>query len=302
LRVAHDGIELNVDVTGTEDGPVVAFLHGVSGSSRTYGFLPPEITEGRKILRIDLRGHGQSDHASGTYDLETYGKDVVEILRQVAGGPAVLVGHSLGGSTAWWVAQNHPELLAGAFLEDPPLYMGEPAEHENNPAAAMFPAIRDNAIAMREEGLTPEQAAERLSAAPLGPDATMGDVMLPDGILARATAQLAMDPEVLTSAADRTTLGGTDVTSPVGVPVMLLAAGVEPAFKPEHEERLAATHPDVEVIRVAGAGHGIHDEIANRATYVEHLAAFLRRHAPVEESPRWDRARVGADGEAQAPR
>jgi pimeloyl-ACP methyl ester carboxylesterase len=281
MRVAHDGIELNVESEGPEDGPVVAFLHGVSGSGLTYGWLPPEITEGRRILRIDLRGHGASGHAPGTYTLERYGADVVEVLRQVATAPAVLVGHSLGGSTAWWVAQKHPEVLAAAFLEDPPLFMGEPAEHADNPAAAIFPAIRDNAIAMREAGLSPEEAAAKLAAAPMGPDVTMGDVMHADGLLARAKAQLAMDPEVLTSAADNTTLAPTDLTSPVEVPVLILAATVQPAFKPEHEERLAATHPDVEVIRVEGAGHGIHDEIANRAAYAEHLAAFLRRHAPV---------------------
>jgi pimeloyl-ACP methyl ester carboxylesterase len=281
MRVAHDGIELNVEAQGPEDGPVVAFLHGVSGSGLTYGWLPPEITEGRRILRIDLRGHGASDHAPGTYTLDRYGADVVEVLRRLATAPAVLVGHSLGGSTAWWVAQNHPELLAAAFLEDPPLYMGEQAEHENNPAAAMFPVIRDNAVAMREAGLSAEEAAAKLAAAPMGPGATMGDLTMADAILARAKAQLAMDPDVLTSAADTTTLGPTDLTSPVGVPVLLLAATVQPAFKPVHEERLAATHPDVEVVRVEGAGHGIHDEIANRAAYVEHLAAFLRRHAPV---------------------
>jgi pimeloyl-ACP methyl ester carboxylesterase len=279
MRVAHDGIELNVEVEGAPDGPVVAFLHGVSGSLGTYGWLPPEITEGRRIVRIDLRGHGASDRAPGTYTLERYGADVVEILRQVGGGPSVLVGHSLGGSTAWWVAQNHPELLAGAFLEDPPLFMGEPAEHANNPAAAIFPAIRDGAIAMREEGLTAEQAAERLAASPMGPDVTMGDLQLPDAILARAHAQLAMDPEVLTSAADGSTLAPTDLVSPVTVPVLLLAAGVQPAFKPEHEERLAASHPDVVVVRVEGAGHGIHDEIAGRDAYVQQLAAFLDEHA-----------------------
>ena len=281
MRVAHDGIGLNVEVEGTQDGPVVAFLHGVSGSSRTYGWLPPEITEGRRILRIDLRGHGDSDPAPGTYLLHNYGADVAAILRELADGPAVVVGHSLGGSTGWWLAQNEPDLLAAAFLEDPPLYMGEPAEHTKNPAAAMFPAIRDNAIAMREEGLDDETAAARLAAAPMRDGKTAGDLMMADGLLARAHAHLVMDPEVLTLAADNTTLGETDLAAPVGVPVLVLAAGVQPAFKPAHEERLKATHPDVKVVRVAGAGHGIHDEKAHRAEYAELLAAFLDEHAPV---------------------
>jgi pimeloyl-ACP methyl ester carboxylesterase len=281
MRVPHDGIDLNVEVDGPEDGPPVAFLHGVSGSSETYGFLPAEITEGRRILRIDLRGHGRSGHAPGTYVIDRYGADVAEVLRTVAGRPAVLVGHSLGGSTAWWVAQHHPEVLVAAFLEDPPLYMGEPAEHDDNPAAKVFPAIRDNAIAMRAEGLSADEAAKRLAAAPMGPDATAGDLMTADAIHARAVAHMAMDPGVLTQAADGSTLAGTDLAAPVGVPVLLLAAEVQPAFKPEHEQRLAESHPDVEVVRVAGVGHSIHSEIAGRAAYVEHLAAFLRKHAPV---------------------
>jgi pimeloyl-ACP methyl ester carboxylesterase len=159
--------------------------------------------------------------------------------------------------------------------------MGEPAEHEDNPAAAMFPAIRDNAIAMREEGLDDEAAAARLSAAPMRDGATAGDLMMDDGLLARAHAHLVMDPEVLTMAADNRTLGETDVDAPVGVPVLILAAGVQAAFKPEHEARMKETHPDVTVVRVAGAGHGIHDEKAHRADYVERLTAFLAQHAPV---------------------
>jgi pimeloyl-ACP methyl ester carboxylesterase len=281
MRVERDGIGLNVEVEGTEGGPVVAFLHGVGGSSHTYRWLPQEVTDGRRILRIDFRGHGDSDAAPGTYLLHNYGADVAAILRELADGPAVVVGHSLGGSTAWWLAQNHPELLSAAFLEDPPLYMGEPAEHANNPAAAMFSVIRDNAIAMREEGLDDAAAADRLAATPMGDGVTLGDLMTPDGLLARAHAQLLMDPEVLTRVSDRTTLAETDVEAPVRVPIVLLAADVQPAFKPAHEERLNATHPDVTVVRVPGAGHAIHDGKAHRAEYVERLTTFLAQHAPV---------------------
>jgi len=282
MRVTRDGIGVNVEVDGPEEGPPVAFLHGLSGSMNTYDWLPAEITEGRRILKIDLRGHGLSDRAPGTYVLEQYGPDVAEVLRTVAGRPAVLVGHSLGGSVSWWVAQQHPELVRAAFLEDPPLYMGEPGAEEENPVLPIFGMMRDRARGWQEQGIGLDDAAAQIAATPFGPDVTMGDIMIPEAVRGMAESQLRMDPEGFTAAIDGSCLAAADVTSPVPVPVLLLAAGVEPVFRPEDEQRLAATHPDVRVVRLPGAGHGIHDETANRAAYVEHLAAFLREHAPVE--------------------
>ena len=282
MRVASDGIELNVEVQGPEGGPPVAFLHGLSSSTITYDWLPPEIVEGRRVMKIDLRGHGLSDRAPGTYVLERYGPDVAEVLRVVAGRPAALVGHSLGGSVAWWVAQNHPELLTAAFLEDPPLYFGEPGANEGSLIPSLFAMMRDRARGWQEAGVDVKTAAAEIAATPIGPDLTMGDVMVAEALVGLAESQLRMDPEVFTPALDESALRATDLTSPLSVPVTILAAGVEPVFRPQDEQRLAGTHPEVRVIRLAGAGHGIHDEIANRAAYLELLAAFLREHAPVE--------------------
>lgn len=278
-----DGVGLNVQIDGPDDAVPVVFLHGVSGSARTYDWLPAEITGGRRVIRVDLRGHGRSDHAAGTYVIDRYGGDVTELLREVAGRPAVLVGHSLGGVAAWWVAQRHPELVAAVFLEDPPLYMGEPDEHERNGLAKVFPLIRDRAIAWQREGVEVSAAAEQMGAAPHGPDPSvrMRDIVLDDAVLARADAHLRMDPDVLTAGADRSTLAGTDTTAPVSAPVLILAADDTQgaAFTSAHEQRVARTHPETEVVRVAGAGHLIHDGRASRDIYVEHLAGFLGRHA-----------------------
>ncbi|HMI71485.1 MAG TPA: alpha/beta hydrolase [Solirubrobacteraceae bacterium] len=279
MRVENGGVELNVEVEGPADATPVVFLHGVSGCCRTYDFLPPELVEGRRIVRVDLRGHGQSGHAPGTYVIDRYGEDVVAVLR-LLDRPAVLVGHSLGGVTAWWVAQHEPQLVTAAFLEDPPLYMGEPAEHERNAAIAVFRANRERAAGWQANGATIDSVAAQLAPAPLGPGRTMGDVMTEDAIAARAEALLLMDPGVLDQAIDRSTLADTDTSSPVAVPMLVLAADdAMAAFPARHEERLARSHPDIDTMRVPGAGHGIHDEREFRAAYVRHLAAFLDRHA-----------------------
>jgi pimeloyl-ACP methyl ester carboxylesterase len=267
-------VRLHAEVDGPPDGAPVVFLHGVSGSTLTYAWLTGAITEGRRIVRLDLRGHGRSEHAPGTYVVDRYGEDVVEALRETVGRPAVLVGHSLGGVVAWWVAQHHPELVAAAFLEDPPLYMGEPDAHEDNGAVPIFGAILAAVGRWKAQGMTAEQAGAELAAAPTA--AALCD----DVPLARAEALLRMDPGVLEGAIDGSTLAPTDTASPVSVPVFLLAADFTgSAFAAHHAERLAISHPDVEIVRVPGAGHGIHDEREHRGDYVEALARFLATHA-----------------------
>jgi pimeloyl-ACP methyl ester carboxylesterase len=280
MRVHNGGVGLNVELAGPDGGTPVVFLHGVSGWRKTYDFLPPEITEGRRIARVDLRGHGNSDHAPGTYVIDRYGEDVMAVVRALD-RPAVLVGHSLGGVTAWWVAQHEPDRVVAVLLEDPPLFMGEPAEHEQNMAIPVFRSVRERAAAWQRERATVEDVAAQLAPAPLGPERTMGDVMAPDALRARSEAYLLMDPGVLDQAADRSTLAGTDTASPVDVPAMVLAAddAMGSAFPQRHEDRLAKSHPAIEVARVTGAGHGIHEERESRAAYVAHLAAFLERYA-----------------------
>jgi pimeloyl-ACP methyl ester carboxylesterase len=263
-----------VQVDGPPDGAPVVFLHGVSGSLETYGWLPEEIARGRRVVRVDLRGHGQSERAPGTYRVSEYGADVVEVLRSEVGRPAVLVGHSLGGVVAWWIAQNHPALVVAAFLEDPPLYMGEPAEHERNGAIPIFATLIEAAARWHDEGLSEQDVAAQIAASPMGPDGT------DDSHSSRAHALLAMDPGVLEQAYDRSTLAETDTLSPVRVPVFLLAADdAMGAFPERHAARLGRTHPDVEIVRLDGAPHAIHDSRAFRAAYVSHLARFLAAHA-----------------------
>ncbi|HVD57400.1 MAG TPA: alpha/beta hydrolase [Thermoleophilaceae bacterium] len=276
-------MRLHVEAGGPEDGPPVVFLHGVSGSMRTYAWLPEEIAEGLRIVRVDLRGHGDSEHAPGAYDIDSYGEDVADLLRETVRRPAVLVGHSLGGVVAWWVAQRHPELVVAAFLEDPPLYMGEPAEHELNGAVPLFGVLLDTVARWKAKGIGADAAAAQLAAAPFGSDRsrTSAEGLSDDVPAARAEALLRMDPGVLEGAADRSTLSPTDPTSPVSVPVFVLGADDEKgaAFPTRHAERLAISHPDVQIARVAGAGHMIHDERDHRGAYVAALSRFLAAHA-----------------------
>jgi pimeloyl-ACP methyl ester carboxylesterase len=261
----------------------VVFLHGVAGSCRTYDWLPATVA-GHEIVRPDFRGHGEAPRTPGSYLISDYAADAIEVLRST--GPAFVVGHSLGAVSAWCAAQQVPELVRGAVLEDPPLFLGSPRGHASNGAVPHFEHLRAIVPAWRSEGVLEAEAAARLAAEPYGPDPSRraGEVAMRDAIAARAYSLLHLDETVLDPVIDGSLLAATDVEAPITVPMTILAAGLAPAFRPEHAARLAVTHPAIEVVTVAGAGHSIHDERASRATYLAQVERFLTAQAATARS------------------
>jgi pimeloyl-ACP methyl ester carboxylesterase len=242
-------------------------LHGVAGSRRTYDWLS---LDGRELVTFDFRGHGASERAPGTYRLADYVADAIDVLD--ATGPAMLAGHSLGGVVAWTVAQRRPELVRSLFLEDPPLFMGEPDEHARNPAIPAFETMRADVARLQADGLTPAQVAAALAAERLPDGRTYGEFQTDEALAARGYALAHLHLEVLDRVVDGTLLAATDTTSAIGVPVFILAAddALGAAFPSAHEARLPAR---VEVMRLRGASHTIHDQRDTRDAYLRELSA-----------------------------
>jgi pimeloyl-ACP methyl ester carboxylesterase len=261
----------------------VAFLHGVGSSGCTWEWLPAELTRRRRIVRVDLRGHGRSDHAPGTYVVDRYGADVATVLRAIASRPAVVVGNSLGGVVAWWLAQNHPGLVAAALLEDPPLFAGETPEAEAGRFRDVFHAVRAVIVESRERGLSDEELTRHIAAIRWGPPGTptLGELLTDDGLETMAFGYQRLDLGVIQGALDGTTLAATETRSPVTQPVLVVAAdeAAGGVFSVDDQERLGPGQPSVQVVRIPGSGHRIHDMRAHREAFTGHLRRFLDAHA-----------------------
>lgn len=284
--VSKDGVRIDVQVDGPEDGAPVVLLHGVSSSRSTYDWLPESVTRGRRVYRADFRGHGASDPAPGRYFLQDYFDDTVAILEQAVGRPAAIAGFSLGGCTGWMIAQQRPELATAILMEDPPLYGGEPEVHEAAGIAAILRRSIDQEIGWTERGASAQEAVAELAATPMGPTNIFSDFLLPDSIQSLATSTMARDRGVTESAIAREMLDGLDTRSPLHRPAFLLAGGDKfgGAFTTAHEARLAATHPDVPVVRLANCGHGLQTWKRGRAVYLTVLLGFLAQYAPVSDA------------------
>ncbi len=105
------------EVTG--DGPLVACIPGMGELRSSYRYTTPALVDaGQRVAAMDLRGHGDSDATFSSYDDVAAGQDVLALIEHV-GGPAVVVGNSMGAGAAVWAAAEQPDAVAGLVLLGP---------------------------------------------------------------------------------------------------------------------------------------------------------------------------------------
>lgn len=101
------------------DGPLVVCVPGMGELRTSYRFVAPALaSEGFKVASMDLRGYGGSDASFRSYDDVAAASDV-EALVSHLGGPAVILGNSMGAGVAVIAGAERPELVAGLALIGP---------------------------------------------------------------------------------------------------------------------------------------------------------------------------------------
>lgn len=259
----REGVGLRYDEFEGDGVPVV-LLHGLSSARTTWHRVVPELA-GRRVLALDQRGHGESDHAPRTYDLAHYAADAVAFCEEVVSGSSVLVGHSLGGVVAFVVARTRPDLVRAALLEDPPLYRGESAasDEPRSGVAVFFPVLREMLRDMHRRDASVEEYTAVLRNVPaMNGHGTMAEVLGDEGMLGYADAWRCLDPEVLTPAIDGGAIAGVEPDTPLEVPCVVLRADphLGAAFDDRDADRFHRVNQAARIVRVAGASHALHDE------------------------------------------
>ncbi|MFI7542699.1 alpha/beta fold hydrolase [Actinoplanes sp. NPDC049599] len=101
-------------------GPLVVCLPGMGDNRTTYRHLVPLlVAAGHRVVTLDPRGQGESDAAWPDYSPAALGADLLELLRHLDAGPALLVTSSYTGATAVWAAAEEPAAFAGMVLIAP---------------------------------------------------------------------------------------------------------------------------------------------------------------------------------------
>ncbi len=107
---------------GRQTQPPLVLLHGAASNlTRWSEFVEQSrLRATRDILRLDLRGHGQSLYR-GRIGLEIWCNDIAAILKQEGVARAILIGHCLGANIAASFAARYPGMTAGMVLVEPML-------------------------------------------------------------------------------------------------------------------------------------------------------------------------------------
>src|SRR3954452_11316491 len=105
-----DGVPIWCEEHGDPAGPPLVALHGgIITFQRSFGDVLPWLTERRRVIGVELQGHGHTPDTGRAMSIDRFADDVAQLIDRVADGEPVDVwGFSLGALTATSLALRHP--------------------------------------------------------------------------------------------------------------------------------------------------------------------------------------------------
>jgi pimeloyl-ACP methyl ester carboxylesterase len=152
-----------VDHGGPAAGPLLVCVHGLGGSHLNWSALAPLLTPTCRVLAVDLGGHGKTRATGRDAGSVPANRRLLDaFLHEVARGPAILVGNSMGGMISVLEAGRSPAAVAGLVLVDPAL----PQRHSSRPDPRVtlgllgwaVPGVGKALMAGVRRGTSPENA------------------------------------------------------------------------------------------------------------------------------------------------
>ncbi|MEX0788163.1 MAG: alpha/beta hydrolase [Anaerolineales bacterium] len=245
----------HADAAGPESPPIV-LIHGAGGGRLSW---PPALRRmaGGRVFALDLPGHGQAP-GPGATTIGGYAEVVLDWLRQVQIGAALLVGHSMGAAIALTVAARRERSAPSGVETDGvaglvlmglgPRLKVDPITLELASSPKTVPQAVDR---ITEWGFAPGASSETLGKAKEQMLETPADVLQRDLI-----------------ACDRFEAGPR--TDQVRVATLVLCGSLDRLTPPVEGRRLAEAIPGARFHLVQGAGHMLMIEKA------EEVAALVR--------------------------
>jgi pimeloyl-ACP methyl ester carboxylesterase len=109
---------LQVLEEGDPAGSPIVLINCFTCSMHWYEELAPLLSQGHRVIRVELLGHGGSDKPASGYSIEDQANAIAEALAELEVSDATAVGHSLGGTVATALAERSPALASRVVIID----------------------------------------------------------------------------------------------------------------------------------------------------------------------------------------
>ncbi|MDO6588972.1 3-oxoadipate enol-lactonase [Loktanella sp. D2R18] len=117
-QVDRDDVKLNVLAEGPADGPAIVFANSLGTDLRLWDGIVPLLPRGLRVIRYDMRGHGQSDVPAGPYTMGQLVSDAEAVCDGFDLRDVLFVGLSVGGMVAQGLAIKRPDLVRALVLSN----------------------------------------------------------------------------------------------------------------------------------------------------------------------------------------
>lgn len=228
-------------------GPPLVLLHGWSLGAAVFDGMPEAITEGRRVVAPELRGHGASP-ASGPFTLGDLAGDLARLLEDLDLRGASLLGWSLGAQVALAALPRiRPRVARLALVSATPCF----TVRDDWPHGVPGRAVESLALRVRRDA--PRAAARffdgMFAEGELDGEARARATGIRGAIPAPEPAAALAGLEILATADLRPALGAVDL------PVLVIHGERDPVCPPGAGRALAAAIPGARLRELPGAGH-----------------------------------------------
>ena len=118
MKIEANGIQINCELSGKEDASVVVLSHSLGSGMTMWGPQLEALEPYYRVLRYDMRGHGESEVSEGAYTLDQLAADAIGLLDALGMNTVHFVGLSIGGMIGQCLGLNYADRLESLVLCD----------------------------------------------------------------------------------------------------------------------------------------------------------------------------------------